>query len=105
MIRSIPGARATIRASAPCFKGWWEQSEMLCILVHFTYARGRTDLAGILARSADFCNRHFIDHEYGGWFVKPFSGTDEGFHKGKVWKLDYHIVGMCHEAVTTMPEC
>jgi mannose/cellobiose epimerase-like protein (N-acyl-D-glucosamine 2-epimerase family) len=81
-------------------KGWWEQCEAARALLHFTFARGREDLREPLEKTVSFFQKRLIDREYGGWYmcVKP-DGAVPNTEKGNVWKVDYHVVGMCLEAI------
>ncbi|MCD6351300.1 MAG: AGE family epimerase/isomerase [Armatimonadetes bacterium] len=73
--------------------GWWEQCEATRAMMHFVVLHGREDLVEPLAKNRAFFEQEFVDSEYGGWAV----GEDR--HKGDPWKVDYHVVGMCVEAL------
>ena len=81
-------------------KGWWEQCETIRSLMHFAIIHGRDDLWQPLEQTIGFIKSDFVDPEYGGWYtsrepgVNPFDQS-----KGNEWKLDYHVVGMCMEAI------
>ena len=81
-------------------KGWWEQCEAIRAMTHFVVRNHRDDLAEPLHRTIDFVQTSLIDPEYGGWYpgVEANIAT-EGLEKGNEWKLDYHVVGMCMEAI------
>lgn len=81
-------------------KGWWEQAEAIRALTHFYLRHKRNDLNGPLQRTLEFVKAAFIDPQYGGWYarLKP-DNTPLVWEKGSIWKLDYHIVGMCMEAI------
>jgi len=81
-------------------KGWWEQCEAARALLHYARVRGRTDLAPRFEDTMAFCRRHLIDPEHGGWYmrVEP-DGSIQNTDKGNVWKVDYHVVGLCAEAM------
>ncbi len=76
-------------------KGWWEQCEAARAMMHFLVLRGRGGLREPFTRTVEFFKRHFVDEEYGGWYSAPPASLG----KGSVWKLDYHVVGMCMEAM------
>lgn len=81
-------------------KGWWEQCETIRALLHFVVRHQRMDLVEPLQKTVAFVQRSFIDPEYGGWY--PGVGPDitpQALEKGNEWKLDYHVVGMCMEAI------
>lgn len=81
-------------------KSWWEQCEAMRTLLHFASFRGRTDLAGKAAQTLRFIQAHFVDPEFGGWYmVVESDGTVPNTDKGTEWKLDYHVTGMCLEAL------
>jgi mannose/cellobiose epimerase-like protein (N-acyl-D-glucosamine 2-epimerase family) len=47
-----------------------------------------------------FVQNAFVDPEYGGWYYAVGPGiTPTELEKGNEWKLDYHVVGMCMEAI------
>jgi len=81
-------------------KGWWEQCEAIRALLHFRYRRASAQVTPLLQSSMDYIRTAFIDPEYGGWYSmpNPAPGSREE-HKGSEWKMDYHVVGMCMEAV------
>lgn len=74
-------------------KGWWQQCEAARAMMHFAVLRGCDDLWDPLERTLDFIRRELVDPEYGGWYAGP------GREKGSPWKVDYHVVGMCQEAM------
>ncbi len=81
-------------------KGNWQQCEAIRALLHFAVVRGRADLCSPLERLLAFTRAHFLDPEQGGWFeaLDP-SGVPTRTGKGHEWKVDYHVVGMCTEAL------
>jgi mannose/cellobiose epimerase-like protein (N-acyl-D-glucosamine 2-epimerase family) len=54
---------------------------------------GREDLWGPFERTMAFCRANLIDPEFGGWYL------DRSLDKGSEWKVDYHVVGLCEEAI------
>lgn len=81
-------------------KGWWEQCEAIRALVYFYKQQGRTELGGPLQRMLDFVKASMIDAQYGGWYPRVGPGIDpQTLEKGNLWKVDYHVVGMCMEAI------
>lgn len=81
-------------------KGWWEQCEAIRALVHFYLRRGRNDLNGPLQKTQEFVKASFIDREYGGWYPRlKADRSPAAWEKGNVWKVDYHVVAMCMEAI------
>jgi mannose-6-phosphate isomerase len=81
-------------------KGWWEQSEMVRALLHFAVRRGRGDLRDPLLKSVELIRERFIDPEFGGWYPGVGPGCDpDAQNKGGPYKLDYHNVAMCAEAL------
>lgn len=86
-------------------KGCWQQCELLRTLLHFAATRDREDLWERLETHLAWVRRRFIDGEFGGWYHTPAAddGTPpEDAHKGDVWKLDYHVTGMCEEALRVL---
>ena len=84
----------------PARKGWWEQCEAIRALLHFAVRRGRDDLREPLERTLAFVKRSFIDAEHGGWFAQAEAdGRPLPSRKGGPFKLDYHQVAMCAEAI------
>ena len=83
-------------------KGWWEQCEAIRALLHFAVVRSYKNADAPLEKTIAFVQRNFVDKEYGGWFMLPPAAAGErqpSFDKGSEWKLDYHVVGMCAEAI------
>jgi len=83
-------------------KGWWEQCEAIRSLIHFVVVRGRSDVRKPLEKVIEFVQKNFVDEEHGGWFSRPpvTAGEDSvSLDKGGEWKTDYHVVGMCAEAI------
>jgi len=83
-------------------KGWWEQCEAIRALLHFAVVRGDAKAWEPLERVIAFARNHFVDEEHGGWFTRPPVAAGRGqahFDKGSEWKVDYHVVGMCVEAI------
>jgi len=81
-------------------KGWWEQCEAIRALTHFAVVRKKENLWGPLEKTLDFVKRFYIDSEFGGWYIsigEDSRGRNES--KGDEWKVDYHVVGMCMEAI------
>lgn len=80
-------------------KGWWEQCEATRALLHFARSRDRTDLIEPAHKMVTYIRDALIDPDHGGWYSTPSPATGSaGSHKGSVWKVDYHVVGMGVEA-------
>ena len=81
-------------------RGWWEQCEAIRAFLHFIVRHQRDDLIEPLQKTLHFVQTSLIDPEYGGWYggIGP-DGEPETMEKGDEWKLDYHVVGMCMEAI------
>jgi len=75
-------------------KGWWQQCEAARAMMHFAVEYDRSDLWEPLAKTIAWFQANLIDPEFGGWYS---SLTNP--HKGSEWKVDYHVVGMCEEAI------
>jgi mannose/cellobiose epimerase-like protein (N-acyl-D-glucosamine 2-epimerase family) len=81
-------------------KGWWEQCEAVRALLNFVVRHGRADLAEPLHKSIHFVQHTMIDPEFGGWYHSVGPDVDsQAMDKGNEWKVDYHVVGMCMEAI------
>lgn len=74
-------------------KGWWEQCEATRALMHFAVLRNRPDFWEPCQKTIRFFQSELVDPEYGGWYA------DDSGNKGNAWKVDYHVVGMCVEAM------
>jgi len=83
-------------------KGWWEQCEAARALLHFAVCRQRDDLWQPLQKTVDFFKERFVDEECGGWYTAG-EGDASRLDKGSEWKVDYHVVGMCLEAMRLEP--
>lgn len=88
----------------PEAKGWWQQAETIRALVHFQAVRGRADLEPTTRLNLDYVKRVFIDPEFGGWYMRelPPGAPEDQRRKGDVWKVDYHVVGLCDEALRVL---
>lgn len=81
-------------------KGWWQQCEAVRALMHFAIRRGIEKWLHPLQQTLDFIQENFIDPEFGGWYIGETPGTKtHPQDKGSVGKVDYHVVGMCTEAI------
>jgi len=81
-------------------KGWWEQCESNRALMHHALMRGRADLWPAAHQAAEFVRTRYVDPESGGWYSGIASEpTATQPHKGGGFKVDYHVVGMCAEAI------
>jgi mannobiose 2-epimerase len=81
-------------------KGWWEQCEAARALMHFAALHGRDDLWDPLQKTMHFIKLHMIDNENKGWYTSLKEGEDHRKQdKLDHWKLHYHTVGLCAEAV------
>ncbi len=81
-------------------KSWWPQCELVRTLMHFAVLRRRGDLWEPLAQTVRLLRERFLDPAYGGWYPEAGPGLDpEQLHKGSPFKVDYHNVGMCAEAI------
>jgi mannose/cellobiose epimerase-like protein (N-acyl-D-glucosamine 2-epimerase family) len=81
-------------------KGWWEQCEIVRAFTHFYLRHQREDCLGPLQKMMNFVKASFIDVQYGGWYPRIGPGiTPTSLPKGNEWKVDYHVVGMCMEAI------
>lgn len=81
-------------------KGWWEQCEATRAFLNFIIRHHRTDLTEPYQKTLACIQSSFVDHEYGGWYPGVGPGlVPQELEKGNEWKLDYHVVGMCMEAI------
>jgi mannose/cellobiose epimerase-like protein (N-acyl-D-glucosamine 2-epimerase family) len=82
-------------------KGWWEQCEAIRAMQRYVARHEATEIVEPLRHSIEFARRHFVDEEYGGWYLSPSgAGGEPSLVKGNVYKLDYHVVNMCRELLT-----
>ncbi len=88
------GTRTTDR------KGWWEQCETIRALLRLADLHARDDLLAPLPQMVAYIQDEFLDPEYGGWYLYRLPGESPSRQpKGHEAKLDYHVVGMCMEAI------
>jgi len=81
-------------------KTFWVQAEALRALLYLIAARERADLRDVFVRSVRFVMTHCVDREFGGWFATvDAAGRPIRPEKGSEWKLDYHMVSLCDEAI------
>jgi mannose/cellobiose epimerase-like protein (N-acyl-D-glucosamine 2-epimerase family) len=79
-------------------KGWWEQCEAIRAMQRHVTRHGAGEIAEPLRQSIAFARQHFVDEEYGGWYLNPpVAGGEPSLDKGNAYKLDYHVVNMCRE--------
>ena len=78
---------------------WWAQCEAARALLHFALLRGRSDLYERFERTMAFCLDSMVDDVYGGWFIGAEGVKGRETDKGSHWKVDYHAVGLCVEAM------
>jgi mannose/cellobiose epimerase-like protein (N-acyl-D-glucosamine 2-epimerase family) len=82
-------------------KGWWEQCEAIRAMQRYVARHDAVEVAEPLRHSLAFARQHFIDDEFGGWYLSPpGAGGEPSLIKGNVYKLDYHVVNMCRELLT-----
>jgi mannose-6-phosphate isomerase len=81
-------------------KSWWEPCEAIRALMRHAIRHGRKDLLEPLCRCIRFVQQAYVDDAYGGWYSSiQGEPTDTGPAKGGGSKVDYHVVGMCTEAM------
>ncbi|HEY3285239.1 MAG TPA: AGE family epimerase/isomerase [Armatimonadota bacterium] len=83
---------------------WWTQAEALRTLLHYRWERGQAELEPAADRLLELIKSRFVDPEAGGWYASL--GEDlrpRGQDKGSEWKVDYHVVGLCCEALRLAP--
>ena len=79
-------------------KAWWEQCEAIRAMSRHLTRHGATELTAPLAQTLGFIQEHYIDHEHGGFYLNPPGmGGTPSLDKGNPFKLDYHVLNMCHE--------
>jgi mannose/cellobiose epimerase-like protein (N-acyl-D-glucosamine 2-epimerase family) len=79
-------------------KGWWEQCEAIRAMQRYVARHGAAEIAEPLRQSVAFAREHFVDDEYGGWYLNPpAAGGEPSLDKGNAYKLDYHVVNMGRE--------
>ena len=79
-------------------KGWWEQCEAIRAMQRYVVRHGADEIRDPLRHSIEFARNHFVDEEFGGWYLNPpAAGGEPSLVKGNAWKLDYHVVNMCRE--------
>lgn len=78
---------------------WWAQCEAARALLHFALLRGRSDLQDPFKRTMDLVKSSVLDEAYGGWYMGAEGAKGHECDKGSHWKVDYHAVGLCVEAV------
>lgn len=81
-------------------KGWWEQCETIRALLRFIHDHDRLDLLIPLQQTISFIQDEFLDSAHRGWYLSRLPGESPASQsKGHEAKLDYHVVGMCMEAI------
>jgi cellobiose epimerase len=81
-------------------KGWWEQCEAARALLHYAVKRKRRNLWTPLEKTMDFIKSQMIDPVHKGWYTFLKEGEDHTKQdKLDQWKIHYHAVGLCAEAI------
>lgn len=81
-------------------KGWWEQCEAARALMHYAVRRNRKKYWSPLHKTMDFIKTHMIDNQNKGWYTFIKEGEDHTKQdKLDQWKIHYHAVGLCAEAI------
>lgn len=81
-------------------KGWWEQCETIRALLHFADRHARPVLNEPLYQTVTYVRSQFVDARHRGWYsYREFGTSPIGQAKSREFKLEYHVVGMCMEAV------
>ena len=75
------------------------QCEAARTLLHFARLRGRTDLYDLFEGTMVFCLESMVDDVYGGWYIGAEGAKGRESDKGSHWKVDYHAVALCVEAM------
>jgi mannose/cellobiose epimerase-like protein (N-acyl-D-glucosamine 2-epimerase family) len=85
-------------------RSFWQQCELLRSLVHFAATRERPELWEKAQKHLAYVRSAFVDPEHGGWYSTPATNgrPPERSGKGNVWKVDYHVTGMCEEALRVL---
>ena len=55
----------------PARKGWWEQCESTRALMHYLFFRGNSELSEPFLKTVAFVQKHYVDPEFGGWYIVP----------------------------------
>lgn len=85
-------------------KGWWEQCEAIRAMQRHVARHGAEEIADPLRQCIAFARKHFVDDEYGGWYLDPLGAYGEpSLAKGNPYKLDYHVVNMGLELLAVQP--
>ena len=84
---------------------WWEHAEALRALMHWALVRNESQYLEPFGAILDFVKTRFLDPDHGGWFrLLERDGSPRDTTKGTGWKLDYHQVALCREAVQSIPK-
>ncbi len=83
-------------------KGTWQQTQLLCALMHFATVRGRTELWPLFNKSLKLVQTRIMDREHGGWFqrVDALESTDpRATDKGDIGLSDRRVADFYIEAL------
>jgi len=79
---------------------WWEHAEALRALMHWALVRNEPQYLAPFSSILGFVKKRFLDPDHGGWFKSlELGGLPRDTSKGTGWKLDYHQVALCREAI------
>ncbi len=73
-------------------KPWWVHSEALYALALAAAQSGRHDMWERFVDLHAWCQRYFVDHEFGEWYPELYrNGRPKLTDKGTPWKAAYHL--------------
>uniref|UniRef100_UPI002810E66A AGE family epimerase/isomerase n=1 Tax=Chelativorans sp. TaxID=2203393 RepID=UPI002810E66A len=82
---------------------YWVISEMIAAAALLALQTGRRQYWDWYERGWEYADRHFIDHEHGGWFrILDRFGRKYSNEKSPPAKTDYHPVSACHEVIVAL---
>ncbi len=87
---------------------YWDHAEALRALMHYIVRRSEIvdtqELRLAFEKTLEFVRGNFLDPAYGGWYASlDADATPVAMRKGSVWKLDYHQIALCDEALRLAP--
>ncbi len=82
---------------------YWALSETFAAAALLALRTGDARYWDWYDRAWEFCDRHFVDHEYGGWY-RILNADNQKYDdlKSPASKTDYHPLAACYETLEAM---
>ncbi len=98
-----PEGAVKMEGSKPVYQ-WWSECEAVIGCINAWQITGRKEYFDAAVKCWTFADKHFVDHETGGWFKEIDAGfvPDPASPKASLWNCPYHNSRMGYEAVARL---